>query len=228
MTGRPAMIFGAGFGTRMGALTTDRPKPLIEVAGRALIDHALALVRDAGAGPVVVNAHYKAGMLAAHLADAGVTVTVETPGILDTGGGLKRALPMLGGGAVFTLNPDCIWRGPNPLRCLERGWAPGMDALLLVVPRARAVAHGGAGDFAIAADGRLGRGGDYVYTGAQILCTDRLGEIGKDVFSLNEYWDLLGRGGGLHGLVYDGAWCDVGHPDGIGRAEALLRGAMDV
>jgi MurNAc alpha-1-phosphate uridylyltransferase len=102
----------------MGALTRDRPKPLVEVAGRALIDHALDLVAGYAPPRTVVNLHYRAGQLAAHLSGRGVALSHETPYILDTGGGLRAALPLLGDGPVLTMNSDAVWRGPNPLaRC---------------------------------------------------------------------------------------------------------------
>ena len=170
------MLFAAGFGTRMGALTRDRPKPLLEVAGRPLIDHALALTE--GIPTRVVNAHYHAVQIERHLADTDIAVSVEAPDILDTGGGLRHALPLLGDGPVFALNTDAIWAGPNPLNILARAWDPvRMEALLLCVPATRAAGHRGGGDFAIGPDGTLRRGGDMVYTGAQILATDRLAQI---------------------------------------------------
>ncbi|HKL64600.1 MAG TPA: NTP transferase domain-containing protein, partial [Roseovarius sp.] len=111
----PVMIFAAGFGTRMGALTQDRPKPLIKVAGRALIDHALDLVAGHAPSRIVVNLHYRADQLVAHLDGRGVRLSHETPDILDTGGGLRAALPLLGDGPVLTMNSDAVWQGPNPL-----------------------------------------------------------------------------------------------------------------
>ena len=156
------MIFAAGLGTRMGALTRDRPKPLIEVGGRPLIDHALALVRGAGIGRIVVNTHAHPEQLAAHLARAAPEVLIShEPVRLETGGGLRQALPLLGAGPVFTLNADMVWTGPNPLVALARAWRPGDGALLALVPRAAAVGHAGAGDFfRDPGSGRLTRRGD--------------------------------------------------------------------
>ncbi|WP_414898969.1 nucleotidyltransferase family protein [Rhodovulum sp. YEN HP10] len=229
---RPAslMIFGAGFGTRMRPLTDDRPKPLIEVAGKPLIDHALALAPDAGIRQIAVNAHYRAGQLAAYLAGRpGLTVLHETDAILDTGGGLRNALPVLGGDPVFTLNSDAVWTGPNPLCMLAEAWDPArMDGLLLLIPRGQATGHSGRGDFLIDPEGRLKRGPGAVYSGAQILRTDGLAEIPERVFSLNRLWDRMLAGGRLHGILNPGGWCDVGHPDGIAEAEALLAGQGDV
>ena len=224
------MIFAAGRGTRMGALTRTRPKPLIRVAGRALIDHALAQAEGASVTRRVVNCHYLADRIAAHLAARAndppgtppVAISHE-PVLLDTGGGLRAALPLLGAGPVFTLNSDAVWAGPNPLAALRAGWHDRAEALLLLVPPERAHARRAGGDFTLGPDGRLKRGGDLVYTGAQIIRTGALAEPEGPVFSLNAVWDAMARRGTLRGLVHDGAWCDVGHPGGIRAAEALLR-----
>ena len=221
------MLFAAGFGTRMGALTADRPKPLIEVAGKPLIDHALALADGFGPLRRVANAHYRADQLKAHLAPRDVTVSLEDPEILDTGGGLRLALPLLDADPVFTLNTDAVWSGPNPLRLLAEAWEPArMDALLLCVPLENAVGRKGGGDFDILDDGRLSRGGDLVYTGAQIVKTEALHAVTEPVFSLNVIWNQMAEQGRLCGLPYPGQWCDVGHPEGIRLAEDML--AADV
>jgi MurNAc alpha-1-phosphate uridylyltransferase len=224
------MVFAAGFGTRMGALTAARPKPLIEVAGRALLDHALALAEGQDLARIVVNAHYHAGQVEAHLAGrADVSVSVELPDILDTGGGLRAALPLLGEGPVFTLNSDAVWTGPNPLATLRAAWDPArMDALLLLLPRERAAGHVGPGDFVPAQGGALSRGAGLVYTGAQIVNPDRLAAIPERVFSLNRLWDALIPEGRLHGVIHPGGWCDVGRPGSIPLAEAMLAEAGDV
>ncbi len=223
------MLFAAGFGTRMGALTADRPKPLIEVAGRALLDHALDLAEAHGPLRKVVNAHYRAEQIEMHLAGRDVAVSIEEPDILDTGGGLRAALPLLGANPVFTLNTDAIWSGPNPLDLLADAWDPvRMDALLLCVPLARAIGRQGGGDFRIDADVRLTRGGNLVYSGAQILKTGGLADIPETVFSLNLLWNRMAQADRLCGLTYPGTWCDVGRPDGIPLAESLLAGRSDV
>lgn len=220
------MIFAAGRGTRMGALTRNRPKPLIRVAGRALIDHALAQGAEAGVSRRVINIHYLADQIAAHLAarsDRSAVAISHEPDLLDSGGGLRAALPLLGAGPVFTLNSDAVWAGPNALAALRAGWRDDAEALLLLVPPERAHARRGGGDFMLGPDGRLRRGGDLVYTGAQIIRTEALSEPDGPVFSLNAVWDAMARRGTLRGLVHDGAWCDVGHPGGIRAAEAMLR-----
>lgn len=227
----PLMVFAAGFGTRMGALTRDRPKPLIQVAGKALIDHALEVGAKAGVVRTVVNTHYKADQLAAHLAGRGVAISHE-PEILDTGGGLKAALPLLGQGPIAVLNSDGIWTGANPLSQLAQAWDPDrMEALLLLLPLDRTIAHGPKGDFRLAPDGRISRGQggeDHVYIGAQILQTGRIAATPDSVFGLNRTWTEMIAAGTAFGLVHDGKWCDVGHPEGIAEAEHLLHSAGNV
>jgi len=218
------MIFAAGLGTRMGALTRERPKPLIEVAGKPLLGHALALARDAGIGRIVVNVHAHAGMMRDWLASEAPDVQVsDEPDLLETGGGLKRALPLLGDGPVLTLNSDMVWGGRNPLTRLIEAWdAARMDGLLSLLPRADALSHSGAGDFELAPVGRIARrGAGFVYAGAGIIEPSALdGFDGK--FSLNPVWDGMLARGRLHGIVHAGPWVDVGRPEGIALAEAAL------
>jgi MurNAc alpha-1-phosphate uridylyltransferase len=228
MTPKAIMIFAAGRGTRMGALTKDRPKPLIEVGGRALIDHALDLTRDPSVAPLncVANLHYHGDLLRQHLEGSGVVLSDESDMLRETGGGLKKALPLLGEGPVFTLNSDAVWDGPNPLKTLVNGWDEDrMDGLLLLIPRENALGHKGLGDFFIDEEGRLGRGAGLVYSGAQIIRTDGLSAIQDPVFSLNRLWDDMLRKGTLFGAVQSGRWCDVGQPESLPLAEALLRGS---
>ncbi len=222
----PLMIFAAGFGTRMGALTANRPKPLIEVAGKPLLDHAIELGTAAQVGPVVVNTHYLSAQIAQHLSGKAISISDESDVILETGGGLKKALPMLGNGPVMTLNSDAVWTGQNPLAELMAHWdETRMDALLLLLPATQALGHTGSGDFLLDAKGRItraaGRPG-LVYLGAQILRTEGLSHINKPVFSLNLLWDDMIAKGRAFGVVHDGGWCDVGRPEGISQAEALL------
>lgn len=223
---RALMLFAAGFGTRMGALTADRPKPLIPVAGRPLIDHALDLADAAGITERVVNLHYRADQLAAHLAGRNVRLSLEQPDILETGGGLRAALPLLGPGPVCTLNTDAAWTGENPLIQLKAAWdATRMDALLLLLPLHQTLGRSGRGDFALDAEGQIsrGKGGeDHLYLGAQILKTEGLAEIPDRIFSLNRLWDRMIAEGRAYGLVHSGGWCDVGRPENIATAEAML------
>lgn len=226
---RSLMIFAAGFGTRMGALTADRPKPLIPVAGRPLIDHALDIAGGAGVGRIVVNLHYRGDQLAAHLAGRDVALSWEREAILETGGGLRAALPLLGEGPVMILNSDAVWTGENPLVQLRAAWRPEvMDALLLLLPAAKAAGTAARGDFALAPDGRIARGAggeDHLYLGALITRTDGLAAIPDRVFSLNRLWDRQIAAGRAFGLVHRGGWCDVGSPAGIAAAEAMLKAA---
>lgn len=227
-TSFPLMLFAAGFGTRMKALTKDMPKPLVNVGGRPMIDHALGLAEDAGVAPVVANLHYRPERLRSYLEPRGVRCVLETPDILETGGGLRHALPVLGGDTVMTLNTDAFWAGPNPLSMLLRAWNPDeMDGLLMGIGPTRAVGHNSAGDFTIASDGRLARGPGVIYGGAQIIKTALLDQIEQPSFSLNLLWDLMLAEGRLHGLTYPGQWCDVGHPGGIPLAEEMM-GMRDV
>ncbi len=215
------MLFAAGFGTRMGPLTEGRPKPMIPVAGRPLVDHAVALAREAGITRIVANTHYLPHLIEPHLEALGVAISREEPEILDTGGGLLHALPHLGAGPVFTLNTDAVWTGPNPLAALAAAWSDGMDALLMCVPGPCAHGRAGPGDFALE-KGRLTRGGDLVYTGAQIIHPRALNAEYGRVFSLSRVWTDLAERGALHGMVHEGHWADVGHPGGIAAAEAML------
>ena len=222
------MLFAAGFGQRMQPLTHHRPKPLIKVAGKALIDHALDLAHTAGIHQIVANSHYMAPMIHQHLAGKPVRLSLESPDILDTGGGLCAALPLLGRAPVLTLNTDAVWFGPNPLTMLQAKWNPiDMDALLLCIPIGQARGYQGKGDFQLASDGQLTRGPGLIYSGAQLLKTTGLQKIAQRVFSLNLLWDMMRERGRLYGLVYPEKWCDVGRPESIALAEDML-GLTDV
>jgi MurNAc alpha-1-phosphate uridylyltransferase len=222
----PLMLFAAGLGTRMGALTATLPKPLIPVAGKPLLDHALALADQAGISTRVANLHYRGDQIAAHLAGRDVALSWEREQILETGGGLRAALPLLGGGPVMTLNTDAVWTGANPLQELAAEWDDArMDALLLLLPAAKATGHSGTGDFLLDSENRLARAkgaAGKVYLGAQIIRPDLLAEIPEKVFSLNLLWDKMIARGRAFGLIHQGGWCDVGRPEGIATAEALL------
>ncbi|MFT4959398.1 MAG: MurNAc alpha-1-phosphate uridylyltransferase [Paracoccaceae bacterium] len=220
------MLFAAGFGTRMGALTQDRPKPLIHVAGRPLIDHALDLVDAINPDRIVANLHYKPEMLAEHLTPKGVLLSHEQPDVLETGGGLRAALPLLGDAPVYTLNPDAIWVGPNPLQMLKMAWNPDeMDALLICIPTAQAVGFQRDGDFDVDAQGHIRRGTQLVYGGAQIIKTQGLFDIDEPTFSLNLLWDKMLHKNRLFALNYPGQWCDVGNPAGLALAKSMLEHA---
>ncbi len=216
------MIFAAGKGTRMAPLTDVTPKPLIRVGGQTLLDRAVTLGRQGGAGRIVVNTHHLGEQVVAHLAGSDVAISDESDLLRETGGGLRHAAPLLAPGPVITLNPDVVWTGPNPVAALLANWRDDMEALLALVPLARARGRVGGGDFALDAAGRISRKGDWVYAGAQIVRPERLAEIGEEVFSLNRLWDMMIAGGGAYGLVHAGGWCDVGRPENIAEAEAQL------
>tara|TARA_R110002051_G_scaffold38640_5_gene82001 strand:+ start:4838 stop:5521 length:684 start_codon:yes stop_codon:yes gene_type:complete len=222
MIALPILLFAAGLGTRMGPLTNDRPKPLVTVAGRPLIDYAFDLLDASNIGPVVVNVHYKPDMIRDHLATRKVLISDETSGLLETGGGLRHALPLLGKTKVATLNTDAVWAGPNPINAMLAAWKPQMEALLMTVPPARAIGHNGDGDFIADQNGRLTRGAGEIYTGLQIIRTDDLSNIDATAFSMNVLWDRIAARGGLYGLSYHGRWCDVGQPQSIRLAENML------
>lgn len=220
-------LFAAGFGTRMGALTAHTPKPLLSVGGQTLIDRALELADAAGIDKTVVNLHYHGDKIAAHLAPRkNIALSWERPEILETGGGLRHALPLLGKGPVYTLNPDVVWAGANPLIELGNAWdATKMDALLLLLPMAAVKGRDGHADFTLAKDGRITRAGttgQHLYLGAQIIRTEGLAAIPDAAFSLNRLWDQMIANGRAYGLIHHGDWCDVGTPQGLLDAETML------
>ncbi len=230
-----AMVLAAGLGTRMRPLTLERPKPLLPVGGRAMIDIVLDHCAAAGVRRAVVNLHYLAPMMRDHLAGRQapeVAFSEERPEILDTGGGIARALPQLGAAPFYTANSDSIWLGPNPFEVLARAWQPGrMDALLLLVARERTRAFVRAGDFFLEAEGaapeRRGAHGTapFVYSGAQIIAPGAFDGTPEGAFSLNLVWDRLLAEGRLAAVTYPGGWVDVGTPAGLIEAEAALKEA---
>lgn len=222
---RQMMLFAAGRGTRMAPLTDSLPKPLIKVGGQTLLDRALDLARQGGAGRIVVNTHHLGQQIADHLAGSDVAISDESDLLLETGSGLRKALPLLDCGPVITMNPDVVWTGPNPVAALRAAWDPArMDALLMLVPLAATHGRQGGGDFSLDALGRISRKGDLVYGGVQIIRPDLLAGITDQVFSLNRLWDLQIAQGRAYGITHPGAWCDVGRPDCIALAQALLDG----
>lgn len=229
-----AMVMAAGKGTRMRPLTDTRPKPLVEVAGRALIDHVLDHLRDAGVPRIVVNVHYLAHQIEAHLAahagDFSVAISDERPLLLETGGGLMQAKPLLGDEPFFCANTDNIWTdgGRNAFLALADAWRDdAMDVLMLLVARDRAQGHAGHGDFDLADDGRISRkdpaaAKNWVWTGVQLLHPRLLVDPPGDVFSTNIFWNRAIAAGRAFGIVHDGDWFDVGTPAAIPLAEAGL------
>ncbi|HVI98578.1 MAG TPA: nucleotidyltransferase family protein [Sphingomonas sp.] len=230
-----AMVMAAGLGKRMRPLTATRPKPLVEVAGKPLIDHVFDRLRAAGVKRAVVNVHYLADALEAHLKNRikGIEITVsdERSRLLETGGGLIHAKPLLGDAPVLVVNSDNLWiDGPvDAIRELAAGWDDArMDALLLLVPLARANNHRGQGDFRLGADGRIvGRRGrnrvaPFVFTGVQILSPRLLIDAPDGPFSTNLFWDRAIDAGRAYGLVHQGLWFDIGTPQAVGQTEAVI------
>ena len=224
------MLFAAGKGTRMWTLTADRPKPLIEVAGRALIDHTIDLTEGVPLSRGVVNLRYLPDQLRAHNFTRDDILFSDEPALLETSGGLRVALPLLGPAPVYTLNSDAILTGGNPLARLRAAWDPERmdDALVMLIPQERARSHKGRGDFVMGAEGRLSRGPGPIYRGPQILKIELLTAIPEPAFSLSLVWDLMIARRRLFGLLHDGDWCDVGNPEGIMLAEQMLRESGDV
>ena len=231
---RTAMVMAAGLGKRMRPLTATRPKPLVEVAGAALIDHVLERLRTAGIERAVVNVHYLADALEAHLKrhshGLDIVISDERDALLETGGGLIRALPLIDCDPFVQVNSDNFWvDGPvDALSLLARHWDDArMDALLLLVPLARANCHGGRGDFHMDAAGhisrrRVGRIAPFVWTGVQMLSKRLIVDPPSPAFSTNIFWDRAIATGRAFGVVHQGLWFDVGTPPAVARTEAML------
>ena len=241
MSGTPktAMVLAAGLGTRMRPLTDDRPKALVEVAGRALIDHVLDRLADAGVERAVVNVHWFADRLERHLAGRGrgpdIVISDERAELLETGGGLKKAGPLLGPDPAFVANIDSVWtdngrEGNSALNQLARLWNPStMDAALLLARREGSIGFEGNGDVFLADDGRLTFRGDapeapYAYMGVHICRPGYVTGEPEGPFSLSGLWRRSAAAGRLYGCVLDGDWMHVGDPQARDAAEARLVG----
>jgi MurNAc alpha-1-phosphate uridylyltransferase len=232
-----AMIMAAGLGKRMRPLTATRPKPLIEVAGQSLLDHVLERLRNSGVKKVVVNVHYLASSVEAHLASRAngleIVISDERDLLLETGGGLVKALPLIDCDPFLAVNSDNLWiDGPaDTLRLLASQWdGERMDALLLLVPLARAQGHNGMGDFHMGRSGRLRRRershvAPFVFTGVQIVSKRLLRDAPEGPFSTNILWDRAIEEGRCFGAVHHGLWFDVGTPSSIPMTEAALQDA---
>lgn len=230
-----AMVMAAGLGKRMRPLTATRPKPLVEVAGKTLLDHTFDHLRAAGVRKAVVNVHYLPDALEAHLKNRvkGIETEVsdERPELLETGGGIVKALPLIDADPFLVVNSDNFWvDGPiDSLRHLAANWDDArMDALLLLVPLARAHCHPGQGDFHMSATGAIrrkkpGTVAPFVYIGIQML-SKRLfeGEMPKGPFSTNILWDRAMAAGRCFGTVHQGLWFDIGAPANIRKTEEIL------
>ncbi len=234
---RTAMVLAAGHGKRMLPITAAIPKPLIAVGGHALIDHALDKLAEAGIGRAVVNVHHLADQVEAHLRSRtapAIVVSDERAALLETGGGIKKALPLLGDGPFLTLNSDSLWiEGPkaNLPRLLD-AWDPSrMDILLLLAPTATSVGYEGAGDFTMDAEGRLRRRRDreltpFVYAGVSIMKPALFADMPEGAFSANLLFNRAIAAGKLCGLRLDGQWLHVGDPQAIRAAEERLAASV--
>ena len=235
---KTAMVMAAGLGKRMRPLTAMRPKPLVSVAGQTLIDHCLDHLKAAGVQKAVVNLHYLAAQLEAHLKNraGGIEIVIsdERKQLLETGGGVVKALPLIDADPFLVINADNFWvDGPvDTLRLLASHWNDAkMDALLLVVPHARANCYRGRGDFHMSAAGQLKRRkpngvAPFVYTGIQMV-SKRLfeGEHPEGPFSTNILWNQAIDAGRCFGAVHQGLWFDIGRPENIAMTEAILEAA---
>jgi MurNAc alpha-1-phosphate uridylyltransferase len=228
-----AMVLAAGLGTRMRPLTDTLPKPLVAVAGKALIDHVLDRLASAGVNHAVVNVHHMADVIERHLKGRTrpkILISDERGELLDTGGGVVRALKLLGDRPFFHINSDTIWiEGVTPnLGRLAAMFDPAeMDAVVLLAATATSIGYDGRGDFAMGADGRLKRRGErevvpFVYAGAAILSPTMFADTPKGPFSLNRIFDRAIEAGRLFGLRLEGTWMHVGTPAAIKAAEAAI------
>lgn len=237
-----AFVLAAGLGTRMRPLTDHVPKPLVPLAGRPLLDHVLDRIADAGIGDVVVNVHYKAEQIEAHLAsraertpNSRISISDERALLLDTGGGALQALPLLGDAPFLVANSDTVWleRKVSNVRVLIGAFDPErMDALLLLADRATSLGYAGNGDFDLRADGQLARPtkGEtvpHVFAGVSIATPRLLREMPPaQPFSLNRVWDRAMAERRLFGLRLQGTWMHVGDPRALADAERLIADAV--
>lgn len=229
-----AMVLSAGLGTRMRPLTADRPKPMVHVAGKVMIDHCLDKLAEAGVARAVVNVHYLPDVLIEHLATRTapeIAISDERELLLETGGGMVHALPLLRSDPFFALNSDNLWLdGPgNVFAQLSTAWDPErMDALLLVVPHARASNYTGKGDFHLDPHGRItrrrsGRIAPFIYSGIQLVSHRLLHDAPEGPFGTMVLWQRAIDEGRLYGVTHLGHWFEVGTPQAIGPTEAALK-----
>jgi N-acetyl-alpha-D-muramate 1-phosphate uridylyltransferase len=231
-----AMVLAAGLGVRMRPITLQTPKPLIKVGGRTMLDRVLDRLEEAGVHRVVVNAHWLAEQIKAHLdarpASSLSIALSDEPSILETGGGVKRALPLLGDDPFFVINADIIWLdGPTPTlnRMASRFDPQRMDSLLLLAPTAQAVGYEGRGDYQMDSQGRLTqRQGaleicPFVMAGVSLMTKAQFADAPDGAFSNLELWRKAEEAGRLYGLRHEGNWYHVGTPDAIGLVEMHLK-----
>ena len=228
-----AMVLAAGLGTRMQPLTDTLPKPLVKVAGQALLDHVLDRLANAGVETAVVNVHHMADQIENHLTGRTrprIEISDERGELLDTGGGVVKALKRLGPEPFLHMNSDTLWiEGVTPnLPRLAAGFDPArMDILLLLASTTASIGYDGRGDFLMAPDGRLSRRAErqvapFVYAGAAMLSPAQFADAPKGKFSLNTMFDRAIEAGRLYGLRLEGTWMHVGTPAAIQAAEAAI------
>jgi len=234
---RYAMILAAGLGTRMRPLTDAMPKPLVAVGGKPLINHVLDHLAAVGVDTAVVNVHHFADQIEQHLKPRRapkIVISDERDAVLGTGGGVVKALPLIGAAPFFVLNSDTLWiDGVKPnLERLAAAFQPAtMDALLMLAPTATSVGYGGRGDFAMAPDGKLRRRPErevvpFVYAGIAILSPALFQETPSGAFALTQLFDRAIEQERLYGLRLEGVWMHVGTPDAVAAAEhAILASA---
>jgi len=232
---RKAMVLAAGKGTRMRPLTDTTPKPLVKFMGRPLIDHVIDRLEEAGIEDIIVNVHHFADQLESHLkrreARAHIRVADERELLLDTGGGIKKALPLLGDDPILTFNSDSVWiegSGPNLTRLMAAFDPEKHDALLMLADTAHTIGQVGRGDFSMDATGRLRRreanaSVPFVFTGVQIIKPALFREGPEGAFSTNLIWDQLITRDTLYGQCMSGTWMHVGTPEDLVQSEAFLR-----
>ena len=228
-----AFVLAAGLGTRMRHLSETLPKPMVPLKGVSLIDRVLDRIADAGIPKVVVNVHYLADMLEAHLARRtrpAIEISDERGLLLDTGGGVMKAWPQLSHAPFLIHNSDSVWIegvGRNLDRLCATWNGDLMDSLMLLAPSARSIGYEGHGDFAMDADGRLLRRGEgrqvpFVFAGVSIAHPRLFDGAPKERFSLNRVWDRAIDAGRLYGLRLDGVWMHVGTPEAVAEAERRM------
>jgi MurNAc alpha-1-phosphate uridylyltransferase len=231
-----AFVLAAGLGTRMRPLTDRMPKPLVSLAGRPLLDHVLDRLADAGITKAIVNVHYLADQIEVHVAYRAmpaITISDERSVLLETGGGVVHALPMLGASPFVIHNSDSVWidhDNGNLNRMLNTWNDECMDSLMLLAPVAATIGYDGRGDFDILPDGRLARRGaapsaPYVFAGVSIAHPRLFSEAPTGPFSLNELWDRAIEHGRLFGIPLEGLWMHVGTPEALTEAEAAIAAA---
>lgn len=236
---RRAMVLAAGLGQRMRPITDTLPKPLVQIGGKTMLDHALDRLADAGIEEAVVNVHHLAGQVEAHLAGRmrpRITISDERAQLLETGGGAKKALPLLGPGPFFSVNSDSLWSewGVSNIGAMAEAWdGDRMDILMLLAERESSVGFNGAGDVFRDEAGRLARRGaaaraPYVYAGVSILKPELFTDTPEGSFSLNLLFDRAIARGRLFGHVLEGRWLHVDRPEAIAPAEAAFAATQTV